>query len=82
MSGTTASLTWDAHNNPNHERQVLLRRVASERPVSWTEFSVGLNDTSYSDTTAVSGTKYIYRVRVVGPNGKDLDGQPVAVAVP
>ncbi len=82
VTGTTVSLTWDAHNNPNHERQVLLRRVAGGRPVSWTEFSVGLNDTSYSDTTVVSGTKYIYRVRVVGPNWKDLDSQPVAVTVP
>ena len=82
MSGTTVNLTWTAHTNPNYGSQLVRRRVAGERPENWTEFTLGLNDTSYTDTTAVSGTRYIYRIRAVKENGTPGDSNAHTVAIP
>ena len=82
LSGTTVNLTWTGHTNPNYTTQQVLRRVAGERPIDWTTFSVDLSATSYTDTTAVSGTTYIYRVEALKANGKGGMTNPVEIAIP
>ena len=83
-TGTTVSLTWTAHVNPHIERQIVKRRVAGTNPIVWTEFSVALSDTSYTDDATTAGTEYVYRVQgftaTSGPNG--WLSNPVTVGVP
>ncbi len=83
VSGTEVSLTWTAHNNRSFISQVVKRRVAGETPVSWTNTTIDKTATSHTDTTAVSGTTYIYRVQGKTPTSGDnafMSG-PVEVAV-
>ena len=82
MSGTNIDLAWTAHTNPNFVNQFVIRRIAGESPEDWTEFSVGINDAAYTDTTAVAGTKYIYRIRAVKANGVDSIGERTTAQVP
>ena len=70
LSGTTVNLTWTTHTNPNYVTQIVKRRIAGVTPLTWTDLPVGVNDTKYSDTTAVSGTTYVYRISALKANGK------------
>ena len=83
VAGTTVTLTWTKPTNPNFESIQVLRRVAAERPIDWTIFTVDdVEITSYTDTTAVSGTTYIYRVEALKANGKGGMTNPVEIAIP
>ena len=82
INGGNVSLTWTGHTNPNYTTQQVLRRVAGERPIDWTTFSVDLSATSYTDTTAASGTTYIYRAEALKANGKGTPTNPVEIAIP
>ena len=66
---TTVNLSWTAATNPNYVRQVVRRRDVSVVPEDWTEITVGLDDTAYSDTGLTSGVTYRYRVRAYKSNG-------------
>ena len=82
VSGTTVNLTWTAHTNPNYVTQIVRRRIAGVNPLSWTDFPVGVNDTKYSDTTAVSGTTYVYRIYALKANGEGSVSNAITVQVP
>ena len=82
VSGTTVSLTWTAQTNPNYVTQIVRRRIAGVNPLSWTNFTVGINDTTYSDTTAVSGTTYVYRISALKANGKGDVSNAITIQVP
>ena len=69
VDGTTVNLSWTAATNPNYVRQVLRRRDVSVVPEDWTEITVGLDGTAYSDTGLSSGVTYRYRVRAYKSNG-------------
>ena len=83
ISGTDVILTWTKGENPNYVSQVVRRRVAGVRPEQWTDVTVGVNDTTYTDTTVQSGTKYIYRVHALKNNGvKSESTNPDYATVP
>ena len=82
VSGTTVNLTWTAHTNPNYVTQIVRRRIAGVNPLSWTDFTVGVNNTKYSDTTAVSGTTYVYRIYALKANGEGSVSNAITVQVP
>lgn len=74
-------LTWEAHTNPNYVKQQVWRRISSKGS-EWTEFDVGLNDTTYTDITAVPGNSYIYRIRVEKANGGGGISNAAKVTIP
>ena len=83
ISGTNVVLTWTRGENPNYVSQVVRRRVAGVRPEQWTDVTVGVNDTTYTDTTVQSGTKYIYRVHALKNNGvKSETTNPAYATIP
>ena len=83
ISGTDVILTWIKGENPNYVSQVVRRRVAAVRPEQWTDVTVGINDTTYTDTTVQPGTRYIYRVHALKNNGvKSETTNPEYATVP
>ena len=83
ISGTDVILTWTKGENPNYVSQVVRRRVTSVRPEQWTDVTVGVNDTTYTDTTVQSGTRYTYRVHALKSNGvKSQLTNPERITVP
>ncbi len=82
ISGGNVSLTWTGHTNPNYTTQQVKRRVAGDRPIDWTRFPVDLSDTSYTDSTAASGTTYIYRVEALKANGESDMTNAAEIAIP
>ena len=83
LTGTTVNLRWTAHTNPDFQRQIVKRRVATSGS-TWTEFQIGLTDTTYRDSTGEANTRYIYRVQgftaTSGPDG--WMSNPVQVEIP
>lgn len=55
------NLTWKQHGYRNGERYRVYRRTTGK---SWTRIAQGLTEGSYTDTTAVPGTEYIYTIRL------------------
>ena len=69
-NGRSVTLNWTAHTNPNYTNQYVWRREAGVTPIDWTEIPIGLNDTSYTDTTMPGESEYVYRIRAEKANGK------------
>ena len=82
LSGNDVVLNWTPGYNPKYVSQEVIRRVAGVRPENWAAFAVGLNDSTYTDTTAVSGTTYIYRVRANKTDSHDIGTGRFEVTVP
>ena len=83
ISGTDVILTWTKGENPNYVSQVVRRRVTGVNPEQWTDVTVGVNDTTYTDTTVQSGTGYTYRVHALKNNGvKSQLTNPERITVP
>ena len=74
-------LSWTEGTNTRYVQQRVKRRAAKGDPAPWTYFSVGLEANTYTDATAVSDTKYIYRVEAVKSSGKtDVTNRVVVLA--
>ena len=69
-SGRSVTLSWAAHTNPNYTAQYVWRREAGVTPIDWTAIPIGLDDTSYTDTTMPGESEYVYRIRAEKANGK------------
>ena len=80
LSGTELTLTWTASTYTDTISQRVRRRQQGE---DWTDFNIGTGITTWTDTSAVSGTKYIYRVQAPGPstgdNGRMSNRQVVTI---
>ena len=90
-STPSVSLTW-TNNQTDADRCGILRKLSTE---SWngynTSFTVGCNDTSYTDSTVTQGNNYDYKIsacytvdETAGKGGCSsalLNGVPVAPAV-
>ena len=74
--------THTADTNPNYVTQIVRRHIAGANPLSWTDSTVGINDTTYSDTTAVSGTTYVYRISALKANSKGGVSNAITIQVP
>lgn len=48
----------------------------------WTYFPVALEANTYTDVTAASGKKYLYRVEAIKANGKTAVTNRITVAAP
>ena len=81
LSGTEVTLTWTAATFNDITSQQVRRRTPGNK--QWTDFTIGVTDTSWTDTSAVSGTSYIYRIQAKGPktgeNGRMSNRQVVSV---
>ena len=72
LSGTNVVLNWTKGENENFATQVV-RRKTHENGSTITEFSVTLDAETYTDTTTVSGTTYIYPIaNVKNPNADNI----------
>ena len=69
VTSNVVQLDWRPGYNPNYTEQNVLRRVAGESPINWTRFPVALDPSSYTDSSGVAGTTYIYRVEALKANG-------------
>ena len=76
------ALSWTPGTNPNYTEQNVLRRIAGERPLSWTKVPVDFDASTYTDLSGVSGTTYIYRVEALKSNGKGGMTNPQEVTFP
>ena len=83
LSGTEVTLRWTASTHDDLVSQWVRRRVVNSGSVVWTDFAVALDATSWTDTTAQSGTTYVYRVQTkrpkTGPNGQMSNPQVVTI---
>ena len=70
ISSPSVELSWTPGTNPNYTDQNVKRRIAGERPINWTKFPVDADANTYTDSSGVSGTTYIYRVEALKANGK------------
>ena len=74
------TLTWTASTYTDTISQRVRRRQQGE---DWTDFNIGTGITTWTDTSAVSGTTYIYRVQAPGPstgdNGRMSNRQVVTI---
>ena len=81
LSGTEVTLTWTAATFNDITSQQVRRRTPGNK--QWTDFTIGVTDTSWTDTSAVSGTSYIYRIQAkgskTGENGRMSNRQVVSV---
>ena len=59
VDGGAVVLTWTAGTDSRITAQHVLRRAPKG---TWTSVAVAANATTYTDSTAVSGQRYIYRV--------------------
>ena len=75
-------LAWTPGTNPNYTSQTVKRREVQVNPVVWTDVSVGVSDSSYTDTTARAGVKYIYRIRASRSNGYGALSNQATVVIP
>ena len=79
--GSVVTLNWMAATFNDVQSQQVRRRIPWN--VQWTDFTVGVNDTSWTDTSVVSGTSYIYRIRAkgakTGENGRMSNRQVVSI---
>ena len=81
VSGTNVVLNWTKGENENFATQVVRRKTHEGGPTI-TEFSVTLDAETYTDTTTVSGTTYIYRIANVKNNGVDVISNYQYITVP
>ena len=79
VTGQSVRLAWTAHTHPHYVKQFVWRRVVGSDEDDWTVFAIGLNDTTYTDTTVQAGTEYIYRIR--GQKANKRGGVSNAVTV-
>ena len=81
VSGTNVVLNWTKGKNENFATQVVRRKTHEGGPTI-TEFSVTLDAETYTDTTTVSSTTYIYRIANVKNNGVDVISNYQYITVP
>ncbi len=81
VSGTNVVLNWTKGENENFATQVVRRKTHEGGPTI-TEFSVTLDAETYTDTTTVSGTTYIYRIANVKNNDVDVISNYQYITVP
>jgi hypothetical protein len=78
VGGTKVDLSWtDSYTN---ETGFLLRRSTDPAFGSYQEFSVGANETSYTDESTAANTTYYYRVAAVGSTGSGTFTSNLTVA--
>ena len=81
LSGTEVTLNWTAATFNDVQSQIVRRRTPGND--RWTDFTIGVNDTSWTDASVVSGTSYIYRIQAkgakTGENGRMSNRQVVSV---
>ena len=74
-------LSWTAGTNPKYTDQIVLRR---QRGAAWEELTRlgNATTTTYTDATAQSGQRYIYRVKAIQDNGRGGVSRKAVVSVP
>ncbi len=79
----SVTLSWTPSGANDVVKQVVKRREAGVRPVSWTKIDVASSESGYMDTSIQSGKKYIYRVQAVRQNNRQSESsESVSVRVP
>ena len=78
--GSGVILDWTIGASPKYTKQIVRRRAAGSS--DWTETEIGVHQDTYTDPTAASGVKYIYRIKAEKANGKGKQTNRVKVTVP
>ncbi len=73
-------LDWTVGTNPRYVKQVVNRRT--EGSSVWTQIDLSTLATTYTDTTVVSGTRYIYFIRGEKSNSRGGRTNSVRVSLP
>ncbi|HLF26430.1 MAG TPA: fibronectin type III domain-containing protein [Anaerolineae bacterium] len=80
ISSSQVNLSWQ--DNSTNEQGFLLKRQGPN-DVSFVDIAtLGVNVTTYSDTTVLANTTYTYRVRAFNANGNSPNSNDAAVTTP
>ena len=82
VSGARIYLSWDPGDNTNYVHQLVRRRKTGQNPLVWTDFQIPTRAATYTDTTALTGITYIYRVMAVKNNGLGADTNAAEISIP